>query len=60
MRRGPLLLVILAVAIAFIVLMTAKVRMHGFLVLLLTAFDVGLMSGMDAIQGFLLWNFVLG
>ncbi|MGM0370554.1 MAG: GntP family permease [Bacillota bacterium] len=46
MVQGPLLLVILAVAIAFIVLMTSKLRMHAFLVLLLTSFGVGLMSGM--------------
>ena len=50
MVQGPLLLVILVAAIAFIVLMTAKVRMHAFLVLLLTAFGVGLFSGMDPLQ----------
>ncbi|MCK8816331.1 GntP family permease [Natroniella sulfidigena] len=48
MVEGPLLLVILAVSVAFIVFMTAKLRMHAFLVLLLAAFGVGLSSGMEA------------
>ncbi len=47
MVEGPLLLVIFMLAIAFIILMTAKVKMNAFLVLLLTAFGVGLAVGMD-------------
>ncbi|KXS41161.1 MULTISPECIES: GntP family permease [unclassified Candidatus Frackibacter] len=50
MVQGPLLLVILAAAIAFIVLMTARVKMHAFLVLLLSAFGVGILSGMDSLK----------
>ncbi|AGB40996.1 gluconate transporter [Halobacteroides halobius DSM 5150] len=50
MVQGPILLVILLAAIGFIVLMTAKFRMHAFLVLLLTAFGVGLSSGMAPLQ----------
>lgn len=47
MVEGPLLLVIFLCAIAFIILMTAKVKMNAFLVLLITAFGVGLAAGMD-------------
>ncbi|OCL26583.1 gluconate transporter [Orenia metallireducens] len=50
MVQGPLLIVILLAAIAFIVLMTAKVRMHAFLVLLLAAFGVGILSGMNPLD----------
>ncbi|SJZ36761.1 GntP family permease [Selenihalanaerobacter shriftii] len=50
MVQGPLLLVILAAAIVFIVLMTARVKMHAFLVLLLSAFGVGLLSGMNSLE----------
>ncbi|AZR72897.1 gluconate transporter [Anoxybacter fermentans] len=50
MIQGPLLLVILAAAVAFIVLMTARIKMHAFLVLLLAAFGVGLLSGMEPLE----------
>lgn len=46
MLAGPLLLVILILSIIFIIYMTAKVKMHAFLVLLLAAFGVGILSGM--------------
>lgn len=46
MVTGPLLLVILILSIAFIIYMTAKVKMHAFLVLLLAAFGVGIFAGM--------------
>ena len=47
MVEGPLLLVIFLSAITFIIIMTAKVKMNAFLVLLITAFGVGLAVGMD-------------
>lgn len=50
MVEGPMLLVILAAAIAFIILMTAKVHLHAFLVLLLASFGVGILSGMPLIE----------
>jgi GntP family gluconate:H+ symporter len=50
MVQGPMLLVILAVAIAFIIFMTAKVNLHAFLVLLLASFGVGIFSGMPLIE----------
>jgi GntP family gluconate:H+ symporter len=50
MVQGPMLLVILAVAIIFIIFMTAKVNLHAFLVLLLASFGVGIFSGMSLIE----------
>lgn len=50
MVEGPMLLVILAAAIAFIILMTAKFNLHAFLVLLITSFGVGILSGMPLIE----------
>ena len=46
--QGPGLLILLLGAIAFIVVMTAKVRLHPFLVLLLTSLGVGLIAGLPA------------
>ncbi len=46
MVSGPILLVIFAISIVFIVLMTSKVKMNAFLVLLLAAFGVGLAAGL--------------
>lgn len=46
MIQGPLLLLIFIMSIIFIIVMTAKVKMNAFLVLLLTAFGVGISSGM--------------
>ena len=50
MVQGPMLLVILAAAILFIVLMISKFRVHAFLALLLSAFLVGLTAGMDPVK----------
>jgi GntP family gluconate:H+ symporter len=50
MVTGPLLIVILIVAIAFIVFSTAKLKLHPFLALVLTAFGVGLAARMPAVQ----------
>ena len=47
MVQGPMLLVILVVAVAFIVLMTARVKMNAFLVLILTALGTALAAGME-------------
>lgn len=44
--QGPGLLVLLLAAIAFIVVMTARVRLHPFLVLLLASLGVGLLAGL--------------
>ncbi len=50
MLSGPLLLVILVLSIVFIIYMTARVKMHAFLVLLLAAFGVGILSGMPLLD----------
>ena len=47
---GAWLLVLLLGAIVFIVVMTARVRLHPFLVLLLTTLGVGLLAGVPAAQ----------
>ncbi|MCE5250785.1 GntP family permease [bacterium] len=49
MVQGGLLLVIFAASIAFIIIMTSKIRMNAFLVLLFAAFGVGLASGMEPV-----------
>lgn len=46
--QGAGLLVLLLGAIVFIVIMTAKVRLHPFIVLLLTSLGVGLIAGLPA------------
>jgi len=48
--QGIGLLILLLGAIAFIVIMTAKVRLHPFLVLLLASLGVGLIAGLPAPQ----------
>ena len=48
--QGPGLLILLLGAIAFIVIMTARVRLHPFLVLLLASLGVGLIAGLPAGQ----------
>lgn len=50
MVQGPMLLIILIVAIAFIIYMTAKVNLHAFLVLLLASFGVGIFARMPLIE----------
>lgn len=50
MVQGPMLLVILFVAIIFIVLMISRLKVHAFLALLLSAFFVGLAAGMNPLQ----------
>ncbi len=47
MVAGPLLIVIFIVSIIFIILMTSKIRMNAFYVLILAALGVGLASGMS-------------
>lgn len=46
MVQGPLLIIIFIVSIVFIILMTARIRMAAFFVLILAALGVGLASGM--------------
>ena len=41
-----LLLILLVVAIAFIIYATARLKLHPFLALLITAFGFGILSGM--------------
>lgn len=48
--QGVGLLILLLGAIVFIVFMTAKVRLHPFIVLLLTSLGVGLLAGLPAQQ----------
>ena len=43
---GPILLMILALSIVFIVVMTARYKMNAFLVLILAAYGVGLACGL--------------
>jgi len=50
MIHGPLLLVVFIAAIAFIIVMTARVKMNAFLVLLLASFGVGICSGMEPLM----------
>jgi len=50
MVSGPILLVILAAAIAFIVWSTAKLKLHPFLALILTAYGVGLAARMPILD----------
>lgn len=45
---GPLLVLLLILAVAFIIFGTARVRMHPFLVLLVTAYGFGLLAGLPA------------
>jgi GntP family gluconate:H+ symporter len=47
MTSGPILLLLLALAILFIIVGTAKVKMHPFLVLLITAYGLGLLAGLS-------------
>ncbi len=47
MVQGPMLLVILAVAIIGIVVLTAKCKVHPFLALLIASYGVAFASGMD-------------
>jgi GntP family gluconate:H+ symporter len=47
MLQGPWLIVIFIVSIVFIILMTARIRMAAFFVLILAALGVGLASGMS-------------
>ncbi|MGE5675843.1 MAG: GntP family permease [Mycobacterium leprae] len=47
---GPILLLILLLAIAFIVFSTAKLKLHPFLALIITAYGVGLAARMPAVN----------
>lgn len=46
MLQGPILILILVVAIAFIILSTAKLKFHPFFALIITAYGVGLAARM--------------
>ena len=50
MVQGPMLLVILAVAIAMIVLLISRFKVHAFLALLAASFFVGFAAGMNPID----------
>jgi GntP family gluconate:H+ symporter len=50
MVQGPMLLVILLVAIAFIVIAISRYKIHAFLALLLSAFLVGFAAGMNPVD----------
>lgn len=43
---GPILLLLLAIAIALIIWLAGRVRVHAFLVLLFASFFIGVFSGM--------------
>ena len=47
MTSGPLLILLLILAILFIIVGTAKVKMHPFIVLLITAYGLGLLAGLS-------------
>lgn len=47
MVAGPLLLVLLGVTIAFIIVATARFRLHPFLALLVAAYGLGLIAGLS-------------
>ncbi len=50
MVPGPILMLLLVIAVALIIWLTGKVRVHAFLVLLAAAFLVGVFSGMGLPQ----------
>jgi gluconate:H+ symporter, GntP family len=50
MTSGPLLLVLLLLAILFIVFATARLKIHPFLVLIVTAYGLGLSAGLPPIE----------
>lgn len=50
MVQGPMLLVILAAAILFIVLSTSKWKLHPFIALLLASYGVAFASGMNPLE----------
>ncbi|MGE5576676.1 MAG: GntP family permease [Syntrophothermus sp.] len=50
MVQGPMLVVILLVAIAFIILATARLKIHAFLALLITAYGVALAAKMPVLE----------
>ncbi len=50
MVQGPMLLVILAIAIVMIVVLISRFKVHAFLALLLAAFFVGLAAGMSPVE----------
>ena len=50
MASGPVLIVLLVLAILFIIFGTAKVKMHPFLVLLITGYGLGLLAGLSPEQ----------
>lgn len=50
MVQGSFLLLILVVAFLFIIIMTTKLKVHPFFVLLLAAFGTGVSAGMPALE----------
>ncbi|WP_263769202.1 GntP family permease [Propionivibrio soli] len=50
MVQGPMLLVILVIAIVMIVVLISKLKVHAFLALLAAAFFVGLAAGMNPVE----------
>ena len=47
MASGPVLILLLILAIIFIIVGTAKVKMHPFIVLLVTGYGLGLLAGLS-------------
>lgn len=50
MVQGPMLLVILCLSIIFIVLATAKFKLHPFIALIIAAYGVAFASGMNVLE----------
>ncbi len=50
MVEGPMLLVILILSIVFIVVATAKLKLHPFLALLIASYGVAFASGMEVLE----------
>ncbi|EAX47931.1 Gluconate transporter [Thermosinus carboxydivorans Nor1] len=50
MVQGPMLLVILFVAIVFMIVLISRYKVHAFLALLLSAFFVGFAAGMNPVE----------
>lgn len=50
MLTGPSLLVLLVAGVAFIVVATARFKLHPFLALLIAAYAIGLLSGLPAVK----------
>ena len=50
MSQGPYLIVLLVSAIAFVVIATSRWKLHPFIVLIVAAYGVALLSGLPPLE----------